>query len=124
MLRRLNKRFNGADVRKAANMLEDAGIQRRGFLLLGSPGETHDSVEESLAFAESLHLEGLKITVGLRIYPHTPLARTAVQESFVGPGEDLLQPRFYLASALRAWLPRRVAEFEASCPQVDKAARN
>jgi radical SAM superfamily enzyme YgiQ (UPF0313 family) len=25
MLRRLNKRFNGADVRKAANMLEDAG---------------------------------------------------------------------------------------------------
>ncbi len=50
------------------------GIKRIGFLLLGGPSETRDTVEESLEFAESLRLDSLKITVGIRIYPHTPLA--------------------------------------------------
>ena len=48
-----------------------------GFLLLGGPGETRQSVEGSLAFADSLPLEMLKITTGIRIYPETPLAALA-----------------------------------------------
>ena len=47
-----------------------------GFLLLGGPKETRESVEESLAFADSLGLEMLKVTVGIRIYPRTPLAKS------------------------------------------------
>lgn len=43
-----------------------------GFLLLGGPGETSESVDESLAFARSLNLEMLKVSVGIRLYPHTP----------------------------------------------------
>ncbi len=118
MLRRLNKRFNPEEVRTVAGMFADAGVHRRGFLLLGGPGETRESVEESLAFADSLHLEALKITVGLRIYPQTPLAATAIAESLLQPDDDLLRPRFYLASRLREWLPERVATYKASRPWV------
>jgi len=56
-----NKRFRSEEVRAASGIFTEAGIQRRGFLLLGGPGETRESVEESLEFADSLKLDALKI---------------------------------------------------------------
>jgi radical SAM superfamily enzyme YgiQ (UPF0313 family) len=118
MLRSLNKQFNRQEVSEVSKMFAEAGIERMGFLLLGGPGETIDSVEESLWFADSLNLEALKITVGLRIYPHTPLATTALSEGVIRADEDLLLPRFYLTPELRDWLPDRVANYKASRPWV------
>jgi len=110
----LNKRFRAVEVRTVAEMFAEAGIYRRGFLLLGGPGETKENVEESLAFADSLHLDALKITVGLRIYPETPLAATALAEGVIAPDEDLLWPRFYLAPPLTDWLPGRIAAYKTT----------
>lgn len=109
VLKQLNKRFSCADVKAISAMFSAAGIKRNGFLLLGGPGETRETVAESLAFADSLHLDGLKVTVGLRIYPGTPLHSTAVAEGVVRPDDDLLWPRFYLTARLRDWLPERIA---------------
>jgi radical SAM superfamily enzyme YgiQ (UPF0313 family) len=116
MLRSFNKRFNKEEVRAVSKMFQEAGIERRGFLLLGGPGETKDTVEESLSFADSLNLDYLKITAGLRIYPETPLARTALADGVIKPDEDLLWPRFYMAPQMRDWLPERVATYQASLP--------
>jgi radical SAM superfamily enzyme YgiQ (UPF0313 family) len=112
ILREMNKRFTPDDVRATAEILAAHGIRRMGFLLLGGPGETRKTVEESLAFAESLHLDSLKITVGIRIYPGTPLGRRAVEEGMISSGDDLLFPRFYLAHGLEPWIQERVARFE------------
>jgi radical SAM superfamily enzyme YgiQ (UPF0313 family) len=114
VLRELNKGFSLREVREVAQMFRDAGVERRGFLLLGGPGETRETVEESLAFADSLQLDALKITVGLRIYPGTALARRAVGQGLICADEDLLLPRFYLAGELAEWLPERVAAYEAT----------
>lgn len=108
VLKSLNKRFSIEEVKAVSSLFAAAGIKRQGFLLLGAPGETRDSVEESLRFAESLHLDALKITVGLRIYPETPLAAAARTKGVISPDDDLLSPRFYLEPALRDWLPERV----------------
>jgi radical SAM superfamily enzyme YgiQ (UPF0313 family) len=113
VLREMNKRFRPEDVRAASDLLAAHGIRRVGFLLLGGPGETRDTVEESLAFAESLRLDFLKITVGIRIYPDTPLARRAVDEGTITANDSLLVPRFYLAPDLEPWIQERVARFEA-----------
>jgi radical SAM superfamily enzyme YgiQ (UPF0313 family) len=118
MLASLNKRFNAEEVKTVAKMFADAGIFRRGFLLLGGPGETRESVEESLAFTDSLNLDALKVTVGVRVYPETPLAATALAEGLIRPDEDLLWPRFYLAPRLRDWLPERIAAYKTSRPWV------
>jgi len=67
-----------------------------------------------LAFADSLHLDGLKVTVGLRIYPGTVLHSIAVAEGVIGADDDLLFPRFYLTARLRDWLPERTAENNAA----------
>jgi radical SAM superfamily enzyme YgiQ (UPF0313 family) len=100
VLEAMNKRFRPAEVREISRRLAAHGIRRMGFLLLGGPGETQESVDESLAFARSLGLEMLKVSVGIRLYPHTPLARQAVEEGVVSPGDDLLVPRFYIRPGL------------------------
>jgi radical SAM superfamily enzyme YgiQ (UPF0313 family) len=113
-LRSINKLFTPEEVRTVSRMFADAGVFRRGFLLLGGPGETKETVEESLAFGDSLNLDALKITVGLRIYPGTPLAAAALAEKVIWPGDDLLWPSFYLAPGLVDWLPERIAAYRAA----------
>jgi len=66
-------------------------------------------VEESLAFAESLKLDALKLSVGIRIYPHTDVARAAEQEGLISNEADLLTPKFYLAKDLENWLYEKVS---------------
>ena len=75
MLKNMNKRFSLFDVRHAARLFHKQGIRLNGYLLLGGPGETRETVLESLTFADSLPLDFLKITTGIRIYPGTDLAR-------------------------------------------------
>jgi radical SAM superfamily enzyme YgiQ (UPF0313 family) len=104
ILKNMNKRFTLAEIRKISDMLSDHGIKRMGFLLLGSPGETRKSIEESLAFADSLKLDSLRVTAGVRIYPHTSLAEKAIEEGVISPQEDLLFPRFYMVEGLEPWL--------------------
>jgi radical SAM superfamily enzyme YgiQ (UPF0313 family) len=116
ILRALNKRFRSDDVRRAALVLGDHGIRRMGFLLLGGPGETRATVEQSLAFADSLNLEAVKITVGIRIYPHTRLAKLAVEEGVISPEDDLLFPRFYLARGLEEWVFETVESWMSQRP--------
>lgn len=107
MLNMLNKRFTPNEVSKISDMLASYGIRRMGFLLLGGPGETQESVKESLAFAESLNLDLPKTTVGIRIYPGTPLAMRAVEEGLIDFFDCLLEPKFYLASGLDPWIHER-----------------
>ncbi len=113
VLQALNKQFNPQEVRRISRMLADYGVHRMGFLLLGGPGETKESVEQSLIFADSLNLEMVKVSTGIRIYPHTALARIAVEEGFISAEDDLLKPRFYLAKGLEDWLPETVKSWMA-----------
>ena len=116
ILRNLNKKFKPSAVVAASEMLARHGIRRFGFMLLGGPGETRETVIESLAFADSLKLDLLRLTAGIRIYPDTALANTAEQVGFISPEDDLLTPRFYLARGLEGWLGPTVREWMADRP--------
>ncbi len=87
-----------------------------GFLLLGGPGETRETVEESLTFADSLPLDAMKISIGIRIYPGTELAQTAVADGLISPDDDLLLPIFYMVPGLEEWLRETVAAWMETRP--------
>lgn len=112
----MGKHFDVEDIRRTARMLGDAGIRRMGFLLLGGPDETRASVKESLEFVDSLKLDTVKLTVGIRIYPYTRLAGIAEREGRIGPEDDLLQPRFYITEGLEDWLRQTVARWMEGRP--------
>jgi len=110
ILKQMHKRFKSQDVRRAAGMLSDHGMRTMGFLMLGGPGETRDSVKESFDFVEALDLGALKITLGIRIYPYTKLAGIALEEGLIAGDEDLLFPRFYMVRGLEDWLRETVEQ--------------
>jgi radical SAM superfamily enzyme YgiQ (UPF0313 family) len=116
ILKNMNKRFTLKEVRQISEMLSEHGIRRMGFLLLGSPGETRGSVEKSLVFADSLKLDTLKITTGVRIYPHTSLAKKAIDDGVISSHDDLLLPRFYLAKGLENWLQETLKNWATTRP--------
>jgi len=110
MLAAMNKRFGPGEVQRASGLFGRYGIERMGFLLLGGPGETRETVRESIAFAESLHIEMVKLTAGIRIYPDTPLAEIALKKRMITPETDLLYPTFYMEPGLDPWLEETVAD--------------
>lgn len=109
ILRRFNKRFIPDDVRRISGILGSYRIRRTGFLLLGGPGETRDTVMESLDFADEVNLEFMKITLGIRIYPHTPLAYQSVREGIIDYDDTLLFPAFYMVKDLGPWIEETTA---------------
>lgn len=117
ILRKMNKRFSPQDVFQTSELLKAEGIRRIGFLLLGGPGETRETVKKSLAFADRLGMDNMKITVGIRIYPETDLAKAAVADCLVSPDDDLLFPKFYMVPGLEKWVRETVRKWMADRPQ-------
>ncbi len=116
ILKNMRKRFSLDNVRQAAGLFKKYGIGLNGYLLLGGPGETRETVLESLSFADSLPLDFLKLTTGIRIYPDTELARIATAEGVIAADDDLLLPRFYLAEGLDGWLQDEITRWAATRP--------
>ena len=117
VLKAMNKRFRLEDVAQACSLLKRYGIRQMGFLLLGGPGETRKSVEESLSFADFLDLESMRVTVGIRIYPGTALAEQARREGVIATDDDLFTPKFYVTPGLEDEIREAVERYAAKRPQ-------
>lgn len=104
ILRNLRKGFTLDNVRKAARLARANGIRYACFLLLGGPGETRDTVMQSLDFVEELSPDLVTLKAGIRIYPGTHLEILARNEGMIENDQDLLHPAFYLSPAIREWI--------------------
>jgi hypothetical protein len=102
VLEKLEKGFSAAKVREVAERVEKHGIKTLWIFLIGGPGETARTLEETLSFADWRLRRGdaVYLTVGLRIYPGTTLHRIAIGEGVVPAESTLLDPAFYFSSAL------------------------
>jgi radical SAM superfamily enzyme YgiQ (UPF0313 family) len=102
VLEKLEKGFNAGKVREVAERVEKHGIKTLWIFLIGGPGETRQTLEETLAFAKWRLERGdaVYLTVGVRIYPGTTLHRIAIAEGVVPPNSTLLDPAFYFSSDL------------------------
>ncbi|HEX6628078.1 MAG TPA: radical SAM protein [Gemmatimonadaceae bacterium] len=102
VLERLEKGFTASKAREVAERVEQHGIRALWIFLVGGPGETPETLEETLEFADWRLRRGdaVYLTVGLRIYPGTTLHRIAIKEGVVAAGSTLLDPCFYFSSQL------------------------
>lgn len=102
VLERLQKGFDATRVHAVARDIEAAGIGVLWIFLVGGPGETVATLEETLRFADWRLRRGdaVYVTVGVRVYPGTTLQRIAVDEGAIAPDDPLLVPTFYQSSGL------------------------
>jgi len=96
-------------------------------LLLGGPGETPETVAESIRFFQKLNPDCVGAGLGMRLYPGTAVTaqvaaegpletNPAIRRHYTGP-IDLLQPTFYIAPALGENPARLVRDFIAGDPR-------
>jgi len=110
MLKRLRRDFTAADIERTANICREAGITFMCDLLLGGPGETRATAEQTIRLMQRIEPHAVGVAIGLRIYPGTELARIVAAEgvspdnpNLVGEAGDNLDfawPVFYRAAAL------------------------
>lgn len=97
-------------LRQAVRWCKALGIRVMLDLLLGGPGETPQTLAESIGFFMQIEPDCVGAALGLRIYPDTTIKRLIASE---GPMEsnagirrrydgpiDLVQPTFYISPAL------------------------
>ena len=95
MLSAYRKPFKTADVFKAHESAVNADLYTAHYLLLGGPGETRETLDETLSNAEKLFKTVLFFFCGIRIYPHTALYDIALSEGMIKESDDLLNPVYY-----------------------------
>lgn len=103
ILRNLRKGFTLDNVRNAARRARKSGIGFACFLLFGGPGETRETVMQSVRFVEELSPDLVTLKAGIRIYPGTELETIAKEEGEIGKDDELLHPAFYLSPAIKGW---------------------
>ncbi len=107
MIRNYRKGFSIDDVQRAAECINRTDFDAWWFFMLGGPGETNETVAQSLRFAtKNLVHNGRKgnhvahFFLGVRIYPGTKLWAIAADEGFVDIHTQTLEPLWYLAPEL------------------------
>jgi radical SAM superfamily enzyme YgiQ (UPF0313 family) len=109
-LKKIDVDFGMEDIRKCCADMRSAELNFGFLMFFGGPGETKETVEESLAFIEETDPLMVGGEIGMRIYPNTPLAELALKEGVISKGQDLYEPAFYTAKEVESWLDNRLAK--------------
>lgn len=108
VLRGLRKGFTSREVYGAAEVVRRHRLPCAWIFLLGGPGETRETVQETLRFAgRSVRKQDVAFfNVGIRIYPGTELESIARRQGVLTcPPEDMLTPVFYSSPEVDAdWM--------------------
>lgn len=98
------------DLASAVRLCRDNGIKVMIDLLLGGPGETPETVAETIAFIKQIDPDCAGAPLGVRIYPGTEMAQIVATEGpletnqnlkrkYTGP-VDFFKPTFYISASL------------------------
>jgi hypothetical protein len=91
MLTRLGRSFTPAGVLDATRRAKEAGMAVMLDLLLGSPGETRESLVRTVELMKRADPDRVGVSVGVRVYPGTELARR-----LPAGGAEPFEPVFFL----------------------------
>lgn len=124
----MRKGFTKADVIRCAALVKESGIPSMWFFMLGSLGETQETADETVRFAEQ-HLNWNTclpmFTTGIRLLPGTELAAQAFANGYLPAHQDLAESVFYFSPDVsEQWLLRRVDQAVARCPNIVHAAED
>jgi radical SAM superfamily enzyme YgiQ (UPF0313 family) len=108
MLRRLGRDFSVEDLSRTAEICHRKDFVFMYDLLLGGPGESRDSLRNTVETMKRISPSRIGVSFGVRIYPGTRLANfvrdqgsTGIHPNLHGTvDETLFAPIFYLESAL------------------------
>jgi radical SAM superfamily enzyme YgiQ (UPF0313 family) len=112
VLQGLRKGFTIREVHHAADVVRRHGLPCAWIFLLGGPGETRETVKETLRFAETAisPQDVAFFNIGIRIYPGTGIESIARQQGLLTLlAGEMLAPVFYVSPEVdAAWIRGQV----------------
>ncbi len=110
VLERMRKGFTAGQAIDYSRRLRASGIKQCHNLIFGAPGESEETMDESVRRMDEIEPTALIATIGLRVYPGTDLVRIAGEADEEG-GDPIspLEPRFYLSADVAETVVDRVA---------------
>jgi len=117
MLARLGRPFAAADLADTAQICRRHGIRFMYDLLLGGPGETRETLAETIALMRRLEPDCVGLSIGVRVYEGTPVAQLLSRADGTEDRCRLLQPTFYVSPALGPDIVDIVRELVAGDPR-------
>jgi len=120
ILKNLGRRHRKKDVRELAKLCHDYDMTFMYDLLLGGPGETKDTLGETIDLMKEIQPSRVGVSIGVRIYPRTLLAGI-VREDGVSENnpslfgntrgnDEFFQPVFYISSSVGEEIHSYVSE--------------
>jgi tryptophan 2-C-methyltransferase len=127
MLKRLGRAFGRDDLARTAELCHKYEMPFMYDLLIGGPGETVNTVRETIEFMRKIDADCVGLSMGLRLYDGTETARYVRSLGDLGSNSDvygakegnsdLLRPAFYISPDLGPDMPRIVADLVAGDPR-------
>jgi len=87
ILKRTHKGYRKEQAVRALNWAHAAGINNWGYFIIGLPGETEETIQESIAYAKQLPLDIALFHIAAP-YPGTPFFYEVVQNGWFRPGTN------------------------------------
>jgi len=114
VLKGLRKGFTAREVHATAEVVKRNCLPCLWIFLLGGPGETQDTVRETLLFAEKFirPQDAAFFNIGIRMYPGTELEAIARRQGVLSrPSGSMLAPVFYVSPEVEAdWIMGQVKQ--------------
>jgi anaerobic magnesium-protoporphyrin IX monomethyl ester cyclase len=89
VLKRINKPFSVDDTRRAFDLCRETGIRPNAYLIIGSPGETKETVSQTVRLMRDIQPDVCTPNPGLWILPDTDIYRMSLQQGIITE-EDFL----------------------------------
>ncbi len=110
MLRILMRTFKPKHIKEAVELCKKYRLRHIIEILFGAPGETAETIRETIDFLKEIDPERVSVTAGLRVFPGTRLESIVRSEGIskdnpalsgaIEDNDDLLKPLFYLSTQI------------------------
>src|SRR5207249_1557893 len=101
MIENLTKEFDVDDLRAASALCHQYHLKFCHSLIFGGPGDTLQTVTETIDLMEELKPTAVIAMTGIRVLPGTGMVDIALRDGQIDPDDNLLYPKFYIAPTLR-----------------------
>ncbi len=109
-LKRMGKSFDVEQIFRVSEWCRELGIRFNHSLILGGPGETWDTIRETVDNTVKSMANAVIAIIGVRLYRDTPMAQYAISRGLVTREQIGITPMFFISEEVREGIVDYLAE--------------
>ncbi len=109
-LKALSKDFSPLDIKNCSLWCKELGIKFNHSIILAVPGETKETLEESISNIMECNPTAVTGMIGIRVYKNTALSEKLIKEGWIKEKDINTRPVFYIEENVKEYALERATE--------------